>query len=306
MPVGTTEDSLYSFASNRFLIGAWIPVKGKVSYLDTEKWDTITSIFAIHTSARLNDLYFSRLSNNHNILNASVGFTYVFKNRKKSSWLFDGGMVLNNDITQTIKTNEVLYLMGIYSVKPNQKLTWNIGVVNIKTRNAFLPLPIIGLKYQFTEDDALQFYLPFNFSLTHHISKNDALRFLLQPNGNISLLSNENAFVQFNGQSENLGFIYTEFQMGLQYEGGIEKRFAYILGAGILGARNIFITTNDFNYHFPLNPTLYARFGLRISLGKTDKKHGKNLFFNDPLDPGQFEIEDLEKIILQENIKLEE
>jgi hypothetical protein len=143
----------------------------------------------LHSSARFNDLYFSRLSNNHDILNASIGFTYIFKDRKKSSWLFDGGLVLNNDITNKIKTNEALYLMGIYSIRSGKKLTWNFGLLNIKTRNIFLPLPLIGLRYQFTEDDVLQFYLPFNFSITHNVNNNSLVRFILQPNGNVSLLS---------------------------------------------------------------------------------------------------------------------
>lgn len=306
MPVGKTEDSLYSFASNRYLIGCWIPLKNNLSYYEQEKWDTSSSIFSLHASARFNDLYFSRLSNNHDILNASIGFTYIFKDRKKSSWLFDGGLVLNNDITNKIKTNEALYLMGIYTIRASKKLTWNFGLLNVKTRNAFLPLPLIGLRYQFTDDDVLQFYLPFNFSLTHNINNNNLVRFILQPNGNISLLSNESTFSSNTISVKDLGFVYSEIQMGMQLEAGREKTISYTLGGGILGARNVLIVADKVNNHYPLNPTLYIRAGLRVSLGKKNENvKQKQIFFNDPLDPGQFEIDDLEKIILEENIKIE-
>ncbi|MBV6461652.1 MAG: hypothetical protein HJHJAOHD_01782 [Flavobacteriales bacterium] len=306
MPVGTTEDSLYSFASNRYLLGCWIPLKNNLSYYEQDKWDTASSIFAIHSSARFNDLYFSRLANNHDILNASIGFTYIFKDRKKTSWLFDGGLILNNDITNKVKTNEVLYLMGLYSIKSNKKVTWNLGLLNIKTRNAFLPIPIIGLRYQFTDDDVLQFYLPFNFSLAHNVNKNTLVRFLLQPNGNVSLLSNEEAFNTSAVSVSRLAFVYSEMQLGMQLEAGKEKKLGYTIGGGILGGRNIYMVADKVNNHYPLNPSLYLRVGVRVSLaGKKEGTQQKQMFFNDPLDPGQFEIDDLEKIILEENIKIE-
>jgi hypothetical protein len=94
--------------------------------------------------------------------------------------------------------------------------------------------------------------------------------------------------------------------MGMQFEAGREKTLSYTLGGGILGARNILIVADKVNNHYPLNPSLYLRVGLRVSLGKKDENvKQKQIFFNDPLDPGQFEIDDLEKIILEENIKID-
>lgn len=301
MPTTRSEDQQYSYASNRYHLGCWIPINGQFSYYEQEKWDTASSVFALHCSGRFNDLYFSALSSMHDIVNFSAGFSYLYKNRRRSFWLFDGGILLNNDITNKITIHQNFYLMGLYSFRPKRKMTWNIGVLAINTQNLFIPLPLIGIKYNFTENDLLQFYLPFNFSFSRKINHNHSLRFIIQPNGNISYLSDE-PFLAPSPQA-SLGFIYSEFQTGIQWEGGQAHRFSYLIGGGVITNRQILLIQNKINYAYPLESGYYLRIGLRYSLVKREQQNTK-MFFNDPLDPGQFEIEDLEKILKEQNIPL--
>lgn len=221
------------------------------------------------------DLFFK----NKQLLRADAGATALLAVGLRNLYMVSFKTLLMEDL-EAINPARLRYNGNIFwRHRSNDQFNYTLGASYSYVYGRNVLLPIIGLGYHFTKEDAVNVVLPFNIHYTHKFDRRISLSVFLKPNGGAYYLQYH---LNDSVKIPDVLFRQRSFQLGISLRYKSYSHIVLIPEIGIAGKTHLSLD----NYKTTTQPSVYVKLGLRYRFGKRATAAPILNF-----DPGDFGIE---------------